>query len=178
MSWCTLYVVITAKNKELLLKIFCGSFLPLFGKISQNSATHFFSFCGPFSAFWPEFLPPGNTAEDLFTAGRPVRQGKQGGQQEHTTHSHTSWWGGGGAGVGGGGGPDMSSQFSHTQYRSYSWDSGYAGVIESKWRSSVLWFAADCIPIVGAAKSLVLNDKRFNHTKVWCIFIFIDLQAS
>ena len=36
----------------------------------------------------------------------------------------------------------------------------------------------DCIPIVGAAKSLVLNDKKFNHTKVWCTFIFIDLQAS
>jgi hypothetical protein len=31
----------------------------------------------------------------------------------------------------------------------------YAGVIGSKWRSSVLWFAADsdCIPIVGAVKS-------------------------
>ena len=39
--------VITAKNKELLLKIFCGPFLPVFGKISQNSARNFF-FCGPF----------------------------------------------------------------------------------------------------------------------------------
>jgi hypothetical protein len=36
-----------------------------------------------------------------------------------------------------------------------SWDSGFAGVIGSKWRSSVLTFAADsdCIPIVGVAKS-------------------------
>ncbi len=51
-------------------------------------------------------------------------------------------------------------------------------MIGSKWRSSVLRFAADsdCIPIVGSVKSLVLNDKRFNHTKVWCTFIFIDLQ--
>ena len=56
----------------------------------------------------------------------------------------------------------------------------YAGVIGSKWGSSVLRFAADsdCIPIVGSVKPLVLNDKRFNHTKVWCTFIFIDLQAS
>ncbi len=64
--------------------------------------------------------------------------------------------------------------------------SGHAGVLETKWRSSVLfwwtflwkWFAADCIPIVGAAKSLVPKDKRFNHTKVWCTFIFIYLQAT
>jgi hypothetical protein len=48
---------------------------------------------------------------------------------------------------------------SHTLSRSIavtgSWDSGFAGVIGSKWRSSVLTFAADsdCIPIVGAAKS-------------------------
>ena len=56
----------------------------------------------------------------------------------------------------------------------------YAGVIGSKWHSSVLLFAAgsDCIPIVGAAKSLFPNDKRFNHTKVWCTFIYIDLQAT
>ena len=40
------------------------------------------------------------------------------------------------------------------------------------------WQSPDCIPIVGSAKSLVPNDKRFNHTKVWCTFIFIDLQAS
>jgi hypothetical protein len=39
------------------------------------------------------------------------------------------------------------------------------------------WQSPDCILIVGSAKSLVLNDKRFNHTKVWCTFIFIDLQA-
>ena len=39
-------------------------------------------------------------------------------------------------------------------------------------------FAADCITIVGAAKSLVLNDKRFNNTKVWCTFIFIHLQGE
>ncbi len=37
---------------------------------------------------------------------------------------------------------------------------------------------ADCIPIVGAVKSLVQNDKRFNYTKVWCTFIFIDLQGK
>ncbi len=37
---------------------------------------------------------------------------------------------------------------------------------------------ADGIPIVGLAKSLVPKDKRFNHTKVWCTFIFIDLQAT
>ncbi len=48
---------------------------------------------------------------------------------------------------------------SHTLSRSIavtgSWDSGFAGVIGSKWRSSVLTFAADsdCIPIVGAVKS-------------------------
>ena len=61
MSWCTLYVVITAKNKELFWKFSAAPFLPVFGKINQNSATNFF-FCGPFWAFWPEFLPPGNTA--------------------------------------------------------------------------------------------------------------------
>ena len=38
--------------------------------------------------------------------------------------------------------------------------------------------AADCIPIVGAVKPLVPKDKRFNHSKVWCTFIFIDLQAT
>jgi len=30
---------------------------------------------------------------------------------------------------------------------------------------------------VGAVKPLVPKDKRFNHSKVWCTFIFIDLQA-
>jgi hypothetical protein len=40
------------------------------------------------------------------------------------------------------------------------------------------WQSPDCIPIVGSAKPLVLNDKRFNHTKVWCTFMFIDLQAT
>ena len=33
--------------------------------------------------------------------------------------------------------------------------------------------APDCIPIVGLVKPLVPSDKRFNHTKVWCTFIFI-----
>ncbi len=75
--------------------------------------------------------------------------------------------------------------------------SGHAGVLETKWRSSVLLVnvfvevicgvnyqyhasstAADRIPIVGAAKSLVPKGKRFSHTKVWCTFIFIDLQAT
>ena len=28
-------------------------------------------------------------------------------------------------------------------------------------------------PIVGLVKPLVPSDKRFNHTKVWCTFIFI-----
>ncbi len=39
----------------------------------------------------------------------------------------------------------------------------------------MLLFASDsdCIPIVGAVKPEVLNDTRFNHTKVWCTFIFI-----
>ncbi len=74
--------------------------------------------------------------------------------------------------------------------------SGHAGVLETKWRSSVLLVnifvevifgvnyqyhasstAADHIGLVGAAKSLVPKDKRFNHTKVWCTFIFIDLQV-
>ena len=40
------------------------------------------------------------------------------------------------------------------------------------------WQSPDCIPIVGSAKPLVLNDKRFNYTKVWCTFMFIDLQAT
>jgi hypothetical protein len=40
------------------------------------------------------------------------------------------------------------------------------------------WQSPDCIPIVGSVKPLVLNDKRFNHTKVWCTFMFIDLQAT
>ena len=68
----------------------------------------------------------------------------------------------------------------HTTHRhtSIAVTAGTAGTLVSKWRSIVLWFAAaDCIPIVGSAKSLVLNDKRFNHTKVWCTFIFINLQA-
>ncbi len=71
---------------------------------------------------------------------------------------------------------------------------GYAAwcEIQTKWRSSVVgerfceavlaslhpWQSPDCIPIVGSAKSLVPNDKRFNHTKVWCTFTFIDLQAT
>ncbi len=75
-------------------------------------------------------------------------------------------------------------------------------MIATKWRSSVVGerfcqvicsvripadspdFALDSsttagrIPIVGLAKSLVSKDKRFNHTKVWCTFIFIDLQVT
>ncbi len=155
-------MVITAKNQ------------PKFGHKFFRPT---FFFCGPFWAFWPEFLPPGNTAEDLFTAGR-ASIARKAGRATATHHTQThQLMGGGGAGVGGGGG--TGQVFSDlTLSRSYSWDSGYAGVIEWKWRSSVLSFAADCIPIVGAAKSLVLNDKRFNHTKVCCIFIFIDLQAS
>jgi hypothetical protein len=51
-----------------------------------------------------------------------------------------------------------SSVLSLTQYRCDRQLGGtvYAGVIGSKWRSSVLWFAADsdCIPIVGAVLSL------------------------
>ncbi len=51
--------------------------------------------------------------------------------------------------------------------------------IQTKWRSSVVGEQSpNCIPIVGSAKSLVPSDKRFNHTKVWCTFIFIDLQAT
>jgi hypothetical protein len=64
--------------------------------------------------------------------------------------------------------------------------------IQTKWRRSVVgerfceavlasphpWQSPDCIPIVGSVKALVQNDKSFNHTKVWCTFIFIDLQAS
>ncbi len=51
--------------------------------------------------------------------------------------------------------------------------------IQTKWRSSVVGEQSpDCIPIVGSARSLVPRDKRFNHTKVWCTFIFIDLQAT
>ena len=41
-----------------------------------------------------------------------------------------------------------------------------------------LWQSPDCIPIVGSARSLVPSDKRSNYTKVWCTFIYIDLQAS
>ena len=47
----------------------------------------------------------------------------------------------------------------HTHRHVQAWPAGlqfsvYAGVIGSKWRSSVLLFAADsdCIPIVGAVK--------------------------
>ncbi len=135
-----------------------------------------------FQPDWPESSAQSwQHWEDLFTNllavhCQPGRYGKESraGNRNTTTHRHTSWWGG--DGVGGGGAGQVFSVL--TLSRSYSWDSGYAGVIESKWRSSVLWFTADCITIVGAAKSLVLHDKRFNHTKVWCIFIFIDLQAS
>ena len=70
-----------------------------------------------------------------------------------------------------------------------SWKEGRAGVIQTKWRSSVvgerfyeailasphLWQSPDCIPIVGSARSLVPSDKRSNYTKVWCTFIYIDL---
>ena len=66
-----------------------------------------------------------------------------------------------------------------------------AVLIETKWRISVVseccweavlasprpWQSPDCIPIVGSVKPLVPSDKRFNHTKVWCTFIFSDLQA-
>ncbi len=58
LSWCTLYVVITAKNKELFWKFSAAPFLPVFGKISQNSATNFFflrpllSFLAGTSATW------------------------------------------------------------------------------------------------------------------------------
>ncbi len=55
----TLYVVIIAKNKELLLKIFCGPFLPIFGKIQQKFGhkffrTTFFS-AAPFELFGQNF---------------------------------------------------------------------------------------------------------------------------
>ena len=74
-------------------------------------------------------------------------------------------------------------QDTHTTHRhtSIAVTAGTAGTPVSKWRAvccDLHFAAADCIPIVGSAKSLVLNDKRFNHTKVWCTFIFIDLQAS
>jgi hypothetical protein len=34
--------------------------------------------------------------------------------------------------------------------------------------------ASDYIPIVGVIEFLVPQDKRFNYTKVWCIFILIS----
>jgi hypothetical protein len=55
------------------------------------------------------------------------------------------------------------------------------GVVGERFCEAVLasphpWQSPDCIPIVGSAKPLVLNDKRFNYTKVWCTFMFIDLH--
>ena len=73
------------KIRNLFWKFSAAPFLPVFGKISQNSATNFF-FCGPFWAFWPEILP-GNLATLVVCGGAPenweylpagpVRQGKQ-----------------------------------------------------------------------------------------------------
>ncbi len=207
------------------MKIFCVPFSCQFLVKSAKIWPQFFFFCGPFWAFWPEFLPPGNTGqhhtyqsstvsfssppsppvcvwcvscsvlagmanrsyswpEDLICSmpAGPVRQGEPapigrlpsaspiGGERSDvsTLNSYVVWCHAGTA----------AGHTHHTQthqYRSYSWDSGNTSV---KMPGSVLWFAAaDCIPIVGSVKSLVLNDKRFNHTKVWCTFIFIDLQA-
>jgi len=53
-----LVYIITAKNKELFWKFSAAPFLPVFGKISQNSATNFFflrpllSFLAGISATW------------------------------------------------------------------------------------------------------------------------------
>ena len=57
------------------------------------------------------------------------------------------------------------------------------GVVGERFCEAVLssphpWQSPDCIPIVGSVKALVPNDKSFNHTKVWCTFMFIDLQAT
>jgi len=66
-------------------------------------------------------------------------------------------------------------------YTQLQLERGNAGVIQTKWRSIVegvvicSWLYTDCWC---GFKSLVLNDKRFNHSKVWCTFIFIDLQAA
>ena len=91
----------------------------------------------------------------------------------------------------GGGGRHVRNSWLLTPESSVdSWKEGRAGVIQTKWRSSVVgkcfyeailasphpWQSPDCIPIVGSVKSLVPSDKRFNHSKVWCTFIFIDLQ--
>ncbi len=166
MSWCTLYVVITAKNKEFLLKI--RNFLrPLFCQFLVKSAKirpQIFFLCGPFWAFWPKFLPPGNTAEDLFTAGRAG-----------TANRSCVWWcswelrrpaGRAGTARKQGGqqagflavpaqpaGPFSSHTDTHSHAVSQWQAAGTVGTLVL--RSSVLWFAADsdCIPIVGAAKS-------------------------
>ncbi len=112
--------------------------------------------------------------EDLFTASRtgPV-------QEPPRLKVRTVW---------GGGGVSRTEQLSECSV--YSRKEGRAGVIQTKWCSVVgerfyeailaslhPWQSPDWIPIVGSAKPLVLNDKRFNYTKVWCTFICIDLQA-
>jgi len=73
------------KIRNLFWTFSAAPFLPVFGKISQNLARNLF-FCGPFWAFWPEFLP-GNLATLVVCGGAsthnweylpagPVRAGK------------------------------------------------------------------------------------------------------
>ncbi len=108
----------------------------------------------------------------------PVWQGKEGGPVQEDSRS----------GRYGGGGLHVRNSWE----LSIQLERGYAGVKYRQNGGVVLllnvfvklsspacpWQSPDCIPIVGSAKSLVPNDKRFNHTKVWCTFMFIDLQAT
>ncbi len=86
---------------------------------------------------------------------------------------------------GGGGGPVLNSWVLSMQLeRGACWCNTdkmavqWCSVVGEHFYEAILasphpWQSPDCIPIVGSVKSLVLNDKRFNHTKVWCTFIFI-----
>ena len=125
---------------------------------------------------FPSASPIGGERSDVSTPYSYVVWRHAGTAAGHTPYTQTR--------TGPAGRSSVVSSLSHTHSHAVlQWHAAgtvYAGVIGSKWRSSVLWFAADsdCKPIVYSVKSLVLNDKRFNHTKVWCTFIFIDLQAS
>jgi hypothetical protein len=80
-------------------------------------------------------------------------------------------------GMGGGGG----STYGTAEELSIQLERGNTVVMQTKWRSIVegvvicSWLYTDCW---FSFKSLVPNDKRFNCTKVWCTFMFIDLQAT
>jgi hypothetical protein len=121
--------------------------------------------------------------EDLFTARRAGTARKGGRASTGAPGSRSGRYGGGG---------EARTEQLTPESSVDSWKEGRAGVIQTKWRSSVVgerfyeailasphpWQSPDRIPIVGSARSLVPSDKRFNHSKVWCTFIFIDLQAT